>query len=281
MSHERLPKAEFSAVDRAGNPSYYVWALEEQFRWPFTQQYKRRALELLELRPGQRALDVGSGIGVDAVRMAELVGSGGLVVGLDSSRFMVDEARRRLHGVGLSLSVSFVPGEAHRLPFVDASFDCCHADRTFQHLPDPRAALAELVRVTRPGGRVLVVDGDHESTVIDIPYPDVTRRFLDFRAATLQQGGIAHQCFRLFQECGLSDVTAEPMVHLSTDYVAINRVMHYDGGIRRAAEHGIVTHEEAERWVAAVEEAAQQERFLWATTFFLAVGRKAEGAEGL
>ena len=136
------------------------------------------------------------------------------------------------------------------------------------------AALAEMIRVVRPGGRALVVDGDHESTVVDSPYADVTRRFLAFRAGTLEQGGIAHRCFALFQSLGLLDVGVEALVRVSTDYEALNRVMHYDGGIRVAATHAVVTSEEAARWVEAIEGAARMGRFLCATTFFLTVGRK-------
>lgn len=266
------PKAEFSDVDRAGDPAYYVWALDEQLQWPFTRRYKQRARELLGLGPGQRALDVGCGTGFDVAAMAGSLGRAGRAVGIDASRVMAGEAGRRCRA--LDLPLDFAAADVSRLPFADGSFDGCHADRTFQHLRDPREALAEMVRVTRPGGRVLVVDGDHETTVIDSPYSDVTRRFLTFRAGTLQHGGVAHQCFRLLQALGLVDVTVDAMVRITTDYAALNRVMHYDGGIRLAAEYGIVTQDEAERWVAAVEEAARLGRFLCATTFFLTVGRK-------
>jgi ubiquinone/menaquinone biosynthesis C-methylase UbiE len=269
---DQQPKAEFSDVDRAGDPRYYVWCLDQQHAQPFKRLYKRRARELLDLRPGLRVLDVGCGTGQDAMALAALVAPGGGVVGDDVSQTMVDEARQRAEGT--ELSVSFVREDVHRLSFSDGAFDRGYADRTFQHLADPRQALAEMIRVVTPGGRLLIVDLDHETRVIDTPYKDVTRRFLAWRSDTPRQGGVAHQLYGMFQALGLTDVAVEPLVEVSTDYAAINSVMHFDGGIRLAAEHGVVSHEEAEAWVAYVERAGREGRFFASVTYFLTTGRK-------
>ncbi len=117
------------------------------------------------------------------------------------------------------------------------------------------------------------MDPDHEMRVIDTPYPDVTRRFLAFRSDTLQQGGVAHRVYALCRALELADVAVEAMTDIETNYAAINRVMHFDGGIRVAARHGAVTEEEAERWITAVEAAARLGRFFCATTYFPTTAR--------
>jgi SAM-dependent methyltransferase len=114
---------------------------------------KARSLELLGLRPGDRCLDVGCGTGPELAALAALVSPGGRVTGVDASQTLVNAARRRrVPGVEL------VVADAHRLPFDDAAFDACRADRTLQHLSDPDTALTEMARVTRPGGRVVVTE---------------------------------------------------------------------------------------------------------------------------
>lgn len=266
------PKAAFSDVDRAEDPSSFVNYLDLQHAQPFKRLYKKRTFALLELGPGLRVLEVGCGTGIDALALAEFVAPGGSVVAMDASRTMINEARRRIDGV--PLPVSLVQGDVHELGFADDSFDRCRADRTFQHIADPRQALSELIRVTKSGGRLLIIEPDHETLVIDTPYTDVTRRFLQFRSDTLRHGGVAHQLFALFKELGLVDVAVEALTEVSTDYEAINAVMHYDEGIRAAAEHGAVTRREAERWIAYVEQAARLGRFFRSQTYFITTGRK-------
>jgi len=101
-------------------------------------------------RGDERALDVGTGAGALALALAPLVRD---VVGLDRSPELLAHARERA-----APNVTFVEGEAEHLPFDAASFDLACTLRTLHHVPRPELVLAELVRVTRPGGRLLVVD---------------------------------------------------------------------------------------------------------------------------
>lgn len=265
------PRAGFSDVDAEPNPQGYLRMLDLQHADPFKQQLKARCRELLALRPGLRVLDAGAGVGVDAVEIAREVVPGGEVVGVDFSQAMVEEATRR--SAGLDLPLRFVQGDLHALAYPDAAFDRCFAAGTFQHLADPRAAAAELLRVTRPGGAIVTVDGDHDTRVIDSPYPDVTRRFLTFRHSGMASSDVAHRLYGIFRGLGVEDVTVEAMSAITTDYPAINAVMHFDSGIRFAAEYSAVTADEAERWIAAVEQAAREGRFFAALTYFITTAR--------
>ena len=275
---QQPPKGEFSDVDRAGDPRYYVACLDAQHAMGFFQAYKQRTFALLGIRPSSRILDVGCGTGDDTIAMAQLVGPDGEAVGLDSSQTMIEEAERRALAAGLR--VTFAQGDAFQLPFGENEFDGCRADRTFQHLRDPQRALSEMVRVLKRGGRLVIADPDHESHVLDTPYPEVTRRFFAFRASTFQAGGIAHQLYALFQACGLVDVTVEAATRVDTDFAAINAIMHFDGGMRMAQQHGVVTAAEADVWIAYVEEAANAGRFFHAVTHFITTGTKPEAPSG-
>jgi SAM-dependent methyltransferase len=119
---------------------------------PGTAEEHRLALEMLRISPGDRVLDVGCGPGNFARDFARAAGDGE-VVGLDASRTMLEEALRE----GGPPNLSYVRGDARRLPFTDAAFDavCCFA--ALYLIEEPMRALDEIVRVLAPGGRVALL----------------------------------------------------------------------------------------------------------------------------
>src|SRR5438132_9241178 len=91
----------FTAVDQTADPGYYIRFLDEACAQESFQAYKRHSLALLHPAEGRRFLDVGCGTGDDARVLAAQLGSSGGVVGVDGSRIMIDEARRRAAGTTL------------------------------------------------------------------------------------------------------------------------------------------------------------------------------------
>jgi ubiquinone/menaquinone biosynthesis C-methylase UbiE len=101
-------------------------------------------------RGDERALDVGTGAGALAFALAPLVGE---VVGVDPVPELLELARARSMP-----NTQFVDGDGEALEFSNAEFDLSGTHRTLHHVAQPERVVAELARVTRPGGRVLVVD---------------------------------------------------------------------------------------------------------------------------
>lgn len=112
----------------------------------------RMALEMLSIKPGDRVLDVACGPGNFTRDFARPAGDG-LVVGIDASRSMLDVAVRDTNDT----NVAFLRGDACALPFRDDSFDaiCCFA--ALYLIEEPMRALAEIVRVLAPGGRIALL----------------------------------------------------------------------------------------------------------------------------
>ena len=100
----------------------------------------------------ERALDSGTGTGALAFALSDMVRE---VVAVDAVPELLDEARKRLSETS---NVEFREADATALPFAEGEFDLAGSLRTLHHLSRPELAVAELVRVTRPGGIVLVVD---------------------------------------------------------------------------------------------------------------------------
>jgi len=120
---------------------------------PDMQDERRIALNMLRLEEGDRVLDVACGPGNFSRGFARAVGDEGLVVGLDASRTMLEAGVRE----GNPDNVAYVRGDASALPFRDESFDavCCFA--ALYLIEKPFAALDEIARVLKPGGRVALL----------------------------------------------------------------------------------------------------------------------------
>jgi arsenite methyltransferase len=120
---------------------------------------RRRALvrEALDAQPGERILDAGCGPGFYVAELLECVGAEGSLVGVDSSAQMLAVAAHRTEG---HANVDLREGDVTALPVADADFDRALSVQVLEYVPDVPAALAELHRALRPGGRVVLWDVD-------------------------------------------------------------------------------------------------------------------------
>ena len=119
-------------------------------------RWRARAVELAALGPGDRAIDVCCGTGDLALELKRRVGDAGGVVGVDFSAPMLELARAKSARDGLA--VDFLQGNALELPFEDASFDAATVGFGVRNVVDLERAIAEMTRVVRPGGRVVILE---------------------------------------------------------------------------------------------------------------------------
>jgi ubiquinone/menaquinone biosynthesis C-methylase UbiE len=266
------PRSGFTDIDQSADPAGFVRVLDALTALDFIRAYKRRTFELLDLQPGDSVLDLGCGTGDDAQELARLVGPSGRVLGVDRSEAVIAEARERVRGT--ALPVDFRVADAYALPFPDAAFDVCRADRVFHHLEHPRRAFGELVRVTRPQGRVLLFDPDFETAIVDAPDRALTRRLLNFYCDGYKDGWMGRRLPGLFREAGLTEIAVEPVTVLLTDLPQANAVLALENTVARAGAEGIVAEAAGAAWLDGLRTAAEQGRFFAAISSFIVVGRK-------
>jgi SAM-dependent methyltransferase len=148
--------------------------------------------DTLRPRPGRRILDVGCGTGTAEISLARLRISQMHLFGVD----LVTERLKEAHTAtrGINIRVGYAAADAVRLPFAAAAFDSTYCVAVMQHIRDLSSAFAEIARVTRPGGRVLVVE------------PDNAARYW---FSSMQSGMEAFELSRRFF-AGLASVRSEP-----------------------------------------------------------------------
>lgn len=158
FGYQEVPEAEkarrVGEVFRSVAPSYDL--MNDLMSLGLHRYWKRFAIEMSGVRAGSRVLDVASGSGDLAAAFAKRVGATGEVWMTDINAAMLEVGRDKLVDRGFSPPLALC--NAERLPFRDASFDCVSVAFGLRNMTHKDRALAEMARVTKPGGRVLVLE---------------------------------------------------------------------------------------------------------------------------
>ncbi len=139
-----------------------VRRIEAVYRTEDAIRRRRAIAEALRLQNGERVIDIGTGPGFVACEMADAVGRAGEVLGIDGSEAMLQLARQRC---AEKPQVQFKTGDATQLPVPAASFDVAVSIQVYEYVRNVDAALAEMHRVLRPGGRAAIMSTDWKSIV--------------------------------------------------------------------------------------------------------------------
>jgi len=226
--------------------------LEARGKSPDEVAARAEYLDLLGLRPGQRVLDVGCGSGVVTRDVALRVSPGGHAVGVDPSAEFLTIARTLAREAGLNAVAEFREGSALALPFADGEFDVALAATVLAHVPGGAAAVPEMARVVRPGGRVGIFDFDGDSLIISHPDRALTRRIVAaFSDHAAVDGWLVRRLPGLLRQAGLTNVATRAFLPLEQDP---------DGFYGRAAlravdvarQTGAITESEREGWLASL-----------------------------
>jgi SAM-dependent methyltransferase len=227
---------------------------------------------LLRLRPGERILDVGCGCGDDLRKLATSVIPNGWAIGIDSSRSMIGEACQRNGGSGLPLQ--FELGDAGHLRWHSDYFDACRADRVFQHLTDPERALSEMIRVLKPGGRVLVVDRDWGMVAVDASDVETTRAVLNRACAGIRNGWVGRGLFRLLRNAGVIDAEVQTKSIRVDSFAVADTLLDLRVVLDHATSEKLVNKAVAARWLNDLLERDAAGEFFATVTLYIACGRK-------
>jgi ubiquinone/menaquinone biosynthesis C-methylase UbiE len=235
---------------------------------------KERSYARMRLAPGAAVLDVGCGPGTDTLPLAALVGASGRVAGIDRDPAMVAEADRRAQAAGVAASVDHRVGDATALPFADATFDAARSERLFLHLAQPERAVAEMGRVTRPGGWVALMDTDWGTRSVDTPEVDLERRMARVLSELcLANGYSGRRLYGMAVRAGLADVSVDVLPLYVTDYALWRLLSRMDLAGEQAVQAGAMTADEVRRLDESWRALGDAGTFFALTTMVLVSGR--------
>ncbi|MFD5465724.1 methyltransferase domain-containing protein [Kitasatospora sp. NPDC127059] len=258
------PNADPAVTDRL------VAALDVQAANPGVRRLREWAHACLAVRPGERALDVGSGTGSETLVLAAAVGPDGAATGIEPNPGLRAVAERRAAAVGSP--ARFLAGDALALPPADGELDAVWCERVLQHLNDPAGAVAEMARVLRPGGRVALLDTDWATFVLHPVAPELRPAL-----ATIAQGTAATP------DAGRRLTGWLAAAGLSVDHVGADVLLYEPGAVTwpivrglatAALGRGLITEEQRDGLYADLTAAAEQGAFHLSVTLFVAVAHR-------
>lgn len=264
----------FSKVDGSQNPGVFISCLQTLCSLPCFQDYKKKSFQLLNPKEGSRILEIGCGLGQDAVAMARMAGERGRVVAVDTSLRMIEEACRSHMELAEGESIRFCLADACSLPFKDGSFDGARADRVLQHISDPGKAFAEMVRAVREKGRVVVYEPDWGTFIISPGEREISRIITQLFGDTFPCGWIGRQLPGLFRQKGLQEIQIEARTFFTDDLALANQIFDLANNAHRAESLGYVSLNQAKGWLQELEKVHRQGRFFCSITGFLVSGEK-------
>jgi SAM-dependent methyltransferase len=245
--------------------------------WPATAELRAWERERLRLRPGERLLDVGCGLGAAGLELAVDLGANGKLVGVDASAAMVDVARNRARTA--RCRVRFSVGDAHQLVEPDGSFDAARSERTLQWLADPGRAVAELVRVLQPGGRLCLTDTDWSTLRLDIGDEAVEAKVSSaFREERGRPSNVGRRVAVLAERAGCTVSGERTATHRWTSWDPDTELVPPGCFSMRSLAHDLVERgelaaSESEGFVERIHEAARRGRFSMSLTMHAAVAK--------
>jgi ubiquinone/menaquinone biosynthesis C-methylase UbiE len=266
-----LGSRSFSDVDASGQASDHAAFLDAVAR--IVEDQRRGWFEQLRLRPGDAVLDAGSGMGEATRMLAERVVPGGHAVGVDLSVELVERARERAVGTP---DVEFHVATVIALPFRAASFDAAYSERVFMHLAEPDAAMAELFRVLRPRGRLVIVDVDHTCAAVDADDLELSDLLVAAFVRDIANPASGRRLRSEMVRAGFGEVVVEPIPRTITDgaQARAGAPRPLAARLDDLAAAGVITRERADAYLADQERREAEGRYFAVHMFYLATAVK-------
>ncbi|MFE9767704.1 methyltransferase domain-containing protein [Streptomyces sp. NPDC005808] len=268
---ETRPTSEFHAGNiTAESVARLVAALDAQDTNDGVQRLRAWAHTAVAARPGERAIDIGSGTGSQTQALAAAVGPHGEVLGIEPNNGLRMVAEQR--AVAAGSQARFVDGDALVLHLPDASVDIVWCERVLQHLVEPEKAVAEIARVLRPGGRVALLDTDWATTILHPGEPETVAAITSGALSAAADPYSGRKVVGRLTAAGLviDDRGSQALLqdHTSVAWPLIR--MLGESAVRRE----LITEEQRDRLYADLTEAAEQGALHMSVTMFGAVAHR-------
>ncbi len=230
-------------------------------------------IQPLELKPGLRVLDVGSGPAHTTMELARRVGPSGKVMGVDINAEFVAKSTARAREA--KLPIEFTHSGFPPLPFPNAGFDRVFCKNVLEYVDSAADTVAEMARVTAPGGIVVASDSDWDLMVLETGAENRERNervLAASKSIAINQPRIGRMLFGMFREAGLRDVKVEIMA--GADTAGRSLPMLKASFARYARDSKRIAADEVTQWLASIDRAIEQGNYLFVLPQFIVRGVK-------
>lgn len=184
-------------VDRSDDPGAFVKYLEASSESDVMRREVADRIRSHGVHGARTIVDIGCGIGTHVRLLAAEAGPEALVVGIDASAVLLQQARQRTPG-----RAGFALGDAHRLPLASGAFELAWVERALVHFANPVQALREIHRVLRPGGRAILTEADYSGVLLDCEDESLWLELKTRWLSNLKHPKIGRQLAKLLHRAG-------------------------------------------------------------------------------
>ena len=240
------------------------------------QSVAQNSLDMLKPKRGETILDVGCGLGIDAMKFA---GMGAKTTGVDASQRILQKAWSNVAtSIGKNLAITFKRGREENLieMFGDGSFDGVYASRLLEHVEDPRATLRRFGRVVRRGGRVVVAEPDWATMTIDHPNKEMTNKILKLFQNSVRHPFVGRELRRTMRELGYNRMTMRAVPVVFVDPISSGLI----DGIETFVQQGLLggssneEKEDVERYIDTCKKLKKESGFTSSLTMYVVMGSR-------
>ena len=240
---------------------------EQAYLSPEIVLQRQRSLELIAPVRGECIVDVGCGPGLLALELSAAVGDEGRVTGIDASSAMIGLAKKRCADLQ---NVELAEGDATKLALDDAAADVICCTQVLLYVADYEKAIAEMYRVLKPGGRVVIMETDWRSTVLHSLDEALTEKIIAAWDKAVPSPRLPARLRPLLRQAGFTSVqiNAIPNVSTACDKGGFSMTMMEQCALA-ACQQGVVTEEKGREWLAALVELGEKNEYFFCVNRFL------------
>ena len=249
------------------HPSSEALALEKSYRLNDIVKQREKTLSRLNLKAGEKVLDLGCGVGFLAHEMAKIVGESGLVICLDQNKEMIEHTKKRCKNMK---QTSFYIGNVYDLPCEDNSLDAVSCTQVLLYVENISLVISEIKRVLKTGGRIIIVETDWRGVVISNSNNSLTKKIFSAWDKTVASPNLPVHLGPILKKNGFSKILVEAIPILNTEYNPNNFSHDIMKWItKNAHDSGVISKNEKTLWLNELEKHEKEGSYFFCVNRFL------------